>query len=112
MRPARVQRMLPPASTGAVWGGGQFACSLASDPSTYPHPCHETLVLPSWLQRCRLIANAVKTYEFTSEFFFDEALTTTVHAASPYNTCGQRSTINTTMAFTRASRPRRRQRLR
>jgi len=35
-----------------------------------------------------------KTYEFTSQFFFDDALTDTVYAQAPYNTRGARDTRN------------------
>ncbi len=36
------------------------------------------------------------SYEFTSQMFFDESLTTTVHSATPYNTRGTRNTFNST----------------
>jgi protocatechuate 3,4-dioxygenase beta subunit len=63
-----------------------------------------TTVYPGWYQgravhvhfKLRLFAGTTKTYEFTSQFFFDESLTDKVHALSPYNTKGRRDTINTT----------------
>jgi protocatechuate 3,4-dioxygenase beta subunit len=63
-----------------------------------------TTIYPGWYSgravhvhfKLRLIAGATTTYEFTSQFFFDEALTTAIHANSPYNTRGQRNTLNTT----------------
>jgi protocatechuate 3,4-dioxygenase beta subunit len=63
-----------------------------------------TTVYPGWYNgravhihfKLRLFAGATRTYEFTSQFFFDESLTSTVHATSPYNTRGTRDTRNTT----------------
>src|SRR5262245_60094075 len=63
-----------------------------------------TTVYPGWYSgravhihfKLRLFAGATRTYEFTSQFFFDEALTSVVHAASPYNTRGTRNTRNGT----------------
>jgi hypothetical protein len=46
--------------------------------------------------KLRLFAGTAKTYEFTSQFFFDESLTDKVHALSPYNSKGRRDTVNTT----------------
>ena len=46
--------------------------------------------------KLRLFAGTTKTYEFTSQFFFDENLTNTVHALSPYSSKGRRDTLNTT----------------
>jgi protocatechuate 3,4-dioxygenase beta subunit len=46
--------------------------------------------------KLRLFAGATKTYEFTSQFFMDEALTSIVHAQSPYNAKGTRNVLNTT----------------
>lgn len=37
---------------------------------------------------------ATKTYEFTSQFFFEDSLTDTVYTLSPYTTRGTRSTRN------------------
>lgn len=61
-----------------------------------------TTVYPGWYQgravhihfKVRIIAGASTTYEFTSQFFFDENLTSTVHALAPYNSRGQRDTRN------------------
>ena len=44
--------------------------------------------------KLRLFAGATKTYEFTSQFFFDEALTDAVHALAPYTSKGRRDTLN------------------
>jgi protocatechuate 3,4-dioxygenase beta subunit len=63
-----------------------------------------TTVYPGWYQgravhvhfKLRLFAGTTKTYEFTSQFFFDETLTSTVHALSPYSSKGKRDTVNTT----------------
>ena len=44
--------------------------------------------------KLRLYAGERETYEFTSQFFFDETLTDTVHALTPYATRGQRNTRN------------------
>jgi len=63
-----------------------------------------TTVYPGWYSgravhvhfKLRLFAGATRTYEFTSQFFFDESLTDTVHAQSPYGTRGRRNTLNTT----------------
>jgi len=46
--------------------------------------------------KLRLFAGTTKTYEFTSQFFFDETLTDTVHALAPYSAKGRRNTLNTT----------------
>jgi protocatechuate 3,4-dioxygenase beta subunit len=63
-----------------------------------------TTVYPGWYSgravhihfKLRLFAGTTKTYEFTSQFFMVESLTSTVHANSPYNTRGQRNTLNST----------------
>jgi protocatechuate 3,4-dioxygenase beta subunit len=63
-----------------------------------------TTVYPGWYSgravhihfKLRLFAGATKTYEFTSQFFMVESLTSTVHANAPYNTRGQRNTLNST----------------
>ena len=63
-----------------------------------------TTVYPGWYSgravhihfKLRLFAGATKTYEFTSQFFLVESLTSTVHANSPYNSRGQRNTLNST----------------
>src|SRR6185503_4124014 len=62
-----------------------------------------TTVYPGWYQgravhvhfKLRLFAGSTKTYEFTSQFFFDETLTDQVHALSPYSAKGKRDTLNT-----------------
>ena len=61
-----------------------------------------TTIYPGWYSgravhthfKLRLFAGSTKSYEFTSQFFFDEAITTAVHAVSPYNTRGTRNTVN------------------
>ena len=63
-----------------------------------------TTVYPGWYSgravhvhfKLRLFAGTTKTYEFTSQFFFDETLTDKVHALSPYSSKGRRNTLNTT----------------
>lgn len=60
-------------------------------------------VYPGWYRgravhvhfKLRLFAGTAKTYEFTSQFFFDESLTDKVHALSPYSAKGRRDTLNT-----------------
>lgn len=59
-------------------------------------------VYPGWYHgrpvhihfKLRLYAGERETYEFTSQFFFDEALTDSVHAQAPYATRGERHTRN------------------
>lgn len=61
-----------------------------------------TTVYPGWYQgravhihfKLRIFAGATKTYEFTSQFFFNDALTDTVYTSSPYSSRGTRSTRN------------------
>jgi protocatechuate 3,4-dioxygenase beta subunit len=61
-----------------------------------------TTVYPGWYSgravhihfKLRLFTGATKTYEFTSQFFLNEAITDTVHAQSPYSTKGHRDTQN------------------
>jgi protocatechuate 3,4-dioxygenase beta subunit len=63
-----------------------------------------TSVYPGWYSgravhihfKLRLFAGTTKTYEFTSQFFMDETLTSSIHGNSPYNTRGQRNTLNST----------------
>lgn len=63
-----------------------------------------TTIYPGWYSgravhvhfKLRLFAGSTKTYEFTSQFFFDEDLTDTVHAQSPYSNKGRRNTLNGT----------------
>ena len=63
-----------------------------------------TTIYPGWyMGRAVHIHFKVRTYsgetrldEFTSQFFFDETLTDTVHAQAPYNTRGRRDTLNST----------------
>jgi protocatechuate 3,4-dioxygenase beta subunit len=61
-----------------------------------------TTVYPGWYTgravhihfKLRLFTGSTQTYEFTSQFFFDEALTSTVHAQAPYSSKGTRNTLN------------------
>jgi protocatechuate 3,4-dioxygenase beta subunit len=61
-----------------------------------------TTIYPGWYSgravhvhfKLRLFAGITRTYEFTSQFFFDEALTSQVHAQSPYNSKGTRNVVN------------------
>ncbi len=63
---------------------------------------HFTTVYPGWYDgrtvhvhfKLRLYAGERRSYEFTSQFFFDDALTDRVHAAAPYNTRGTRDVRN------------------
>ena len=63
-----------------------------------------TTIYPGWYGgravhvhfKLRLFTGATKSYEFTSQFFFDESRTSTVHATSPYNSRGTRNTLNST----------------
>lgn len=61
-----------------------------------------TTVYPGWYPgravhihfKLRLFAGATKTYEFTSQFFFEDSLTDAVYGRSPYSSRGTRSTRN------------------
>jgi len=61
-----------------------------------------TSIYPGWYSgravhihfKLRLYAGSTKTYEFTSQFFFDDTLTDSVYTQSPYNSRGSRSTRN------------------
>jgi hypothetical protein len=44
--------------------------------------------------KLRIIAGATTTYEFTSQFFFNEAVTDAVYVQAPYSARGQRDTRN------------------
>jgi len=60
-------------------------------------------VYPGWYQgravhihfKLRLITGQTTTYEFTSQFFFDELTTSTVYGSSPYKERGTRDRLNT-----------------
>ena len=62
-----------------------------------------TTVYPGWYQgrtvhihfKIRSGASGGKAFEFTSQLFFDEALTDQVYAQAPYSQKGQRDTRNT-----------------
>jgi protocatechuate 3,4-dioxygenase beta subunit len=59
-------------------------------------------VYPGWYQgravhihfKLRLFAGSARTYEFTSQFFFDDSLTDVVYADEPYGSRGSRQTRN------------------
>jgi protocatechuate 3,4-dioxygenase beta subunit len=61
-----------------------------------------TSVYPGWYRgravhihfMLRLYAGTARTYEFTSQFFFDDALTDSVFTMSPYNSRGTRDRRN------------------
>ncbi len=61
-----------------------------------------TTIYPGWYGgravhihfKLRLYAGSSKTYEFTSQFFFDDALTDSVYTQSPYSGRGTRNTRN------------------
>src|SRR5207253_608222 len=64
-----------------------------------------TTIYPGWYRgravhihfKVRLFAGSQKTYEFTSQFFFDDTLTDTVYAQNaPYNTRGSRDVRDST----------------
>lgn len=46
--------------------------------------------------KIRLFSGTTRTFDYTSQFFFDEALNDVVHAQAPYNQKGRRNTINST----------------
>lgn len=60
-----------------------------------------TTIFPGWYQgravhihfKLRATVSG-RSYEFTTQFFFNDSLTTSIYAASPYNTRGTRSTFN------------------
>ena len=61
-----------------------------------------TTVYPGWYPgravhihfKLRLFAGSTKSYEFTSQLFFNDALTDSVHAQAPYDSRGSRNTRN------------------
>jgi protocatechuate 3,4-dioxygenase beta subunit len=61
-----------------------------------------TTIYPGWYSgravhihfKLRLYAGTTKTYEFTSQFFFDDTLTDSVYTQSPYSSRGTRDTRN------------------
>jgi protocatechuate 3,4-dioxygenase beta subunit len=61
-----------------------------------------TAIYPGWYSgravhihfKLRLYAGSSKTYEFTSQFFFDDSLTDSVYTQSPYSTRGSRDIRN------------------
>jgi protocatechuate 3,4-dioxygenase beta subunit len=61
-----------------------------------------TSIYPGWYGgravhihfKLRLYAGSSKTYEFTSQFFFDDAFTDSVYTLSPYSSRGSRTTRN------------------
>jgi protocatechuate 3,4-dioxygenase beta subunit len=61
-----------------------------------------TTIYPGWYSgravhihfKLRLFAGSAKTYEFTSQFFFDDSLTDSVYTQSPYNSRSTRNTRN------------------
>jgi protocatechuate 3,4-dioxygenase beta subunit len=61
-----------------------------------------TTIYPGWYSgravhihfKLRLYAGSSKTYEFTSQFFFDDSLTDSVYTQSPYSTRGSRDLRN------------------
>ncbi len=63
-----------------------------------------TTIYPGWYNgravhihfKLRLYTDSTQSYAFTSQFFFDEALTSVVHGMSPYSSHGTRDTRNTT----------------
>jgi protocatechuate 3,4-dioxygenase beta subunit len=63
-----------------------------------------TTIYPGWYSgravhihfKIRTTVTGNETYEFTSQFFFNEALNDVVHSQPPYNSKGQRNTLNST----------------
>jgi protocatechuate 3,4-dioxygenase beta subunit len=63
-----------------------------------------TTIYPGWYSgravhihfKIRTTVTGNETYEFTSQFFFDEALSDQVFTQAPYNSKGQRDTLNAT----------------
>jgi protocatechuate 3,4-dioxygenase beta subunit len=61
-----------------------------------------TTIYPGWYSgravhihfKIRTTVTGNETYEFTSQFFFDDALSDQVFTQAPYNTKGQRDTLN------------------
>jgi hypothetical protein len=61
-----------------------------------------TTVYPGWYQgravhihfKVRLFSGSQKTYEFTSQLFFDDTLTDAVYTQAPYNRRGARDVRN------------------
>ncbi|MFL5483519.1 MAG: intradiol ring-cleavage dioxygenase [Gemmatimonadaceae bacterium] len=61
-----------------------------------------TTIYPGWYSgravhihfKLRLYAGSTRTYEFTSQFFFDDALTDSVYTQSPYSSRGSRDLRN------------------
>lgn len=61
-----------------------------------------TTIYPGWYQgravhihfKIRTDPNSDTGYEFTSQFFFDESITDTVHATAPYSQKGKRTLLN------------------
>src|SRR6266849_4453540 len=45
--------------------------------------------------KVRIFNGLTSTYEFTTQFFFDDAITDKVYQAAPYNSRGRRDTLNT-----------------
>ena len=61
-----------------------------------------TTIYPGWYSgravhihfKLRLYAGSTRTYEFTSQFFFDDSLTDSVYTQSPYSSRGNRDVRN------------------
>lgn len=61
-----------------------------------------TTIYPGWYQgravhihfKLRTVTASGESYDFTSQWFFDEALTDTVHAQEPYAAKGKRTLLN------------------
>ncbi len=61
-----------------------------------------TTIYPGWYQgravhihfKLRTVTATGESYDFTSQWFFDEALTDTVHAQEPYASKGRRTLLN------------------
>lgn len=68
-----------------------------------------TTIYPGWYQaravhvhfKIRSAPDAARGFDFTSQLFFDDALTDRVHAAEPYASHGRRRTVNADDSFFR-----------
>jgi protocatechuate 3,4-dioxygenase beta subunit len=68
---------------------------------------HFLTIYPGWYHgrtphihcRVRVYSGSVTTYNYTTQFFFDQTITNSVYATAPYNTRGTQDTYNTTDLF-------------
>ena len=68
---------------------------------------HFTTIYPGWYSgrtphihlRVRTYSGTTTTYNFTTQFYFDQSITDVVYQTAPYNTRGTQSTFNDTDLF-------------